>query len=439
LKPNKARYIVDKLFDLSSDDEFSKYLLMKFEKNKKIYKYCPIDIKKEVKDNYSIINLINKNVYLSMPSEFNDPFDASMGLSDQVIYDQLMLGMLNDKYLENSSVDKIKFSRNDLDTYSKFKATVNEMDESLFKDIFSYYAVTEQRYNELIRMRSNEQGKEIMLKVLSDKVFSKQLFSHLVNPDLYSEKNIDNLTGLLNEDNLRKLTDPSVQIPLISTDQKDNLFDKNVLYSQVESFGMDRSIVDEAVNKMNQTLADLSIKMANYIDNSIGVSCFSETHDHALMWGHYANKHKGFCVEYDFDSLVESNPKIAAQIVPVIYTDVRPIIDKNIVSSFSIKDKKLEAAVNANRYFTRALVTKSKIWRYEKEWRIISKVSDGREVSFDCVSSIYLGAKASSELIEFMKEHCFKEKINLYQYSIDIKTYKINLTTIYSNEVRLEE
>ena len=439
MKPSKAKYVVDKLFDVKNDEDFSRYLAMKFENNKKIYKYCPIDWSKEFEKNYSIINLINSNIYISIPSEFNDPFDASMGLSEEVIYDQLMLGMLNEQYLDNSSVDNIRITKKDLSTYANFTTTVDLMECSLIKDIFSYYAVSEQRYNDLVRMRSNEKGKDIMLKVLSDKEFSKRLFSHLINPDLYSETNIDKLVVLLNEDNIKKLSDPSVKIPLISANQKENLFNKDILYSQVERFGMDKSIVDGVIDKMQQTLADLSMKMSEYIDLNIGISCFSETHDHELMWSHYANKHKGFCIEYDMDLLTKNNPKFAGQLIPVIYTDTRPIIDKNIISSFSIKDKKVEAAIDANKYFTKALVTKAKIWRYEKEWRVISKATDGREISFDCITGIYLGAKASSELIEFMKELCFKEKINLYQYSIDIKTYKLNLATIYTNEVRLEE
>jgi hypothetical protein len=30
------------------------------------------------------------------------------------------------------------------------------------------------------------------------------------------------------------------------------------------------------------------------------VACFTEERDATLMWGHYAEEHKGFCVEYDF-------------------------------------------------------------------------------------------------------------------------------------------
>ena len=32
---------------------------------------------------------------------------------------------------------------------------------------------------------------------------------------------------------------------------------------------------------------------------SIGCCCFSEKNDHILMWSHYGNGHRGFCLEFD--------------------------------------------------------------------------------------------------------------------------------------------
>ena len=427
MKPSKAKYIVDKLFEITNNKDLAGYLNTKFSKNKKIYKYCPINESIKIEDNYSIINLIKRNIYLSRPSEFNDPFDSSMGLSEQVIYDQLMLGMLNEKYLDNSSIDNLKIKRDDISTFTKFTKTVQNMDVSLLKDIFSYYSVSEERYKDLLMMRSKGNDNEIFLSLFSDKDFTKRFFRNLINPDIYSESNINKITDFLTVENIKKLIEPSVQIPLISANQKENLFNKDAFYSQVESFGLDKRIVDEVTDKMHQSLADLSVKMAEYIDLNIGISCFSETNNHALMWGHYSSKHKGFCIEYDMDILMGNNPEIASLLIPVIYSENRPIIDKNVISSFNIKDGKLEVATNANRYFTRALVTKSRIWRYENEWRIISKVRDNREINFDCVSGIYLGAKASQQLVDYMKKYCREEEIELYQFSVDIKIYKLNL------------
>ncbi len=34
---------------------------------------------------------------------------------------------------------------------------------------------------------------------------------------------------------------------------------------------------------------------------SIGVICFSSNYDNILMWSHYANNHKGICIEFDLN------------------------------------------------------------------------------------------------------------------------------------------
>lgn len=30
------------------------------------------------------------------------------------------------------------------------------------------------------------------------------------------------------------------------------------------------------------------------------IACFTESNDNSAMWGHYADSHRGFCIEYDF-------------------------------------------------------------------------------------------------------------------------------------------
>lgn len=43
-----------------------------------------------------------------------------------------------------------------------------------------------------------------------------------------------------------------------------------------------------------------------------GVSCFSEKVDDLLMWGHYAEGHRGFCLE--FDTSLEKMFQLAKQV-----------------------------------------------------------------------------------------------------------------------------
>lgn len=57
----------------------------------------------------------------------------------------------------------------------------------------------------------------------------------------------------------------------------------------------------------------------NEIKDSIRVVCLSEVYNSMLMWSHYAQNHKGFCIEYEFD---ESNT-FYKHLHPIIYTKER--------------------------------------------------------------------------------------------------------------------
>ncbi|WP_349393654.1 DUF2971 domain-containing protein, partial [Clostridium perfringens] len=67
--------------------------------------------------------------------------------------------------------------------------------------------------------------------------------------------------------------------------------------------------IDKAHNKL---IEDSSKNLLN----SLLICSFSECKDNILMWSHYSNCHKGFCIEYDFSKLIKSR----ALVLPVIYS-----------------------------------------------------------------------------------------------------------------------
>ena len=95
------------------------------------------------------------------------------------------------------------------------------------------------------------------------------------------------------------------------------------------------------------------------LKDTTGVSCLSESKDSLLMWAHYANNHRGFCVEYD---LLEINRSLRFTAVPVIYSEEKTCFDFFDPQSIGKDTWKL---------FIQSLTSKSPEWRYEKEWRII--------------------------------------------------------------------
>lgn len=116
----------------------------------------------------------------------------------------------------------------------------------------------------------------------------------------------------------------------------------------------------------------------NKIKPGFRVCCFTKTYDSLLMWGHYAEGMKGVCLKFDFSGYSEG-------FLNVKYEDK--------VQSFSFWDH----VENRNGYILDMHSTKSKVWSYEKEVRLVKDKSSVmgyydkdtlKEVIFGCKTSI---------------------------------------------------
>jgi hypothetical protein len=89
------------------------------------------------------------------------------------------------------------------------------------------------------------------------------------------------------------------------------------------------------------------------------VLCLSEKQDDILMWSHYADKHKGFVLQFD-KSRIDSWRYCS----PVIYQGQYPTFKEFIP---------LIHRLDLHKLF---LLRKSKHWDYEHEWRVIIDLGD---------------------------------------------------------------
>ncbi|MDO4332786.1 MAG: DUF2971 domain-containing protein [Eubacteriales bacterium] len=122
------------------------------------------------------------------------------------------------------------------------------------------------------------------------------------------------------------------------------------------------------------------------LQRTVFIACFSERPDSLLMWGHYANNHRGICVGYDLKKLIENY-----DCLPVIYEEELP---QNINNAHILKDT----------------LTKYRDWEYEKEWRIIKTDENirgdrGKIIDFVKPKKIILGCKNNDFLWDTHKEN----------------------------------
>jgi len=139
---------------------------------------------------------------------------------------------------------------------------------------------------------------------------------------------------------------------------------------------------EKAVEMMEDALANpvTRAQMAGWRENleEVGVLSLTERPDDMLMWAHYANSHRGYCLEFDATTL----PFLLSY--RVYYSEERPI--------FRLFD--------ANRVdiIKRTLLHKADFWKHEREWRMVGPAKIG-PVGFpqQALKSIIVGAGIADE------------------------------------------
>jgi len=185
---------------------------------------------------------------------------------------------------------------------------------------------------------------------------------------------------------------------IISTDSSnelENLKDKlfiNFLKLELTKSESNEKSYQNAINKTIDFEYKNSVRL---IYDKIRISCFTQTPYSMLMWSHYANNHKGFCIEYKWSDDYKKYSDIINNIFPVIYTDSR----KNLVDFFISLDEgnhKKEDLWNIYKY---GLLSKSLDWKYQKEWRLLTyeNAKNDYNYRFFDINKIYLGCKMEKE------------------------------------------
>ncbi len=184
----------------------------------------------------------------------------------------------------------------------------------------------------------------------------------------------------------------------------------DIFKTSSEMFGVDLKNTIEPI----EGLMDYSIYT---LLNPLKIACFSEVNDSILMWSHYTDNHKGFCVEYDFNKINDIN--IINDLYPVFYKKSLFDIADIFFKSYTKKEiDKLE--------FLSPILTKNKEWAYEKEWRYISSEDKYILNIQKQPQNIYLGSRINDKnknaIISLFKD----SDTHIFQMTPDKSQFKLN-------------
>lgn len=143
--------------------------------------------------------------------------------------------------------------------------------------------------------------------------------------------------------------------------------------------------------------------------SSKGIYSFSLAHTNVLleplMWSHYADEHRGVCLEYilpgnfitseSMNSNEDEKNDISAQGC-VEYKE------NELINSVINAQQDYEALIRI--LLEKYLLTKSPSWSYEKEARLVFKKSGAIKIPREALYRIHFGIRASASDIELIKK-----------------------------------
>ena len=376
-------------------------------------------------------NLVNNVIHLSRPSAFNDPFDCTIGFSiekvvdklvEQEIVNQLQNGLLNP--YQKSWIKKFISSR------------INKDKKNYSSKLFGYLISLKKKISKDSALQ--EQDLIPFTKAIASDKELIQNFEDVIS--LMGDKNELSIQNVANEAMNNKV---NYELKDLINNHIDNfndginfmkaLYDSKSLYEIIDicaKYGYEDMIkMQESIKNFKEKSEILLEKLKEAIDKNFYMVCFSQTYDNILMWSHYAKKHTGFCVEYDFSR--SSQKSIYSLLSPVIYSNKRPSLSDEIIKCFS-EDGKLIADENMLYKMYLSLLTKSDLWKYEQEWRLIilSNRDDeypNNNIVDPIISKVYLGARISKEDEKRVLEIANKKGVEVKKLELDEEKYSLHL------------
>ena len=184
------------------------------------------------------------------------------------------------------------------------------------KSIFKYCDFSQDKETELIYSLENLKKQQVWLSnplSFNDPFDSSVAFDANTIINEIAKQNIRFIESTLNDFTEEELSKEIRQIILKSQKPFDEL--NKYLPSILGVDGM-KQINSMYEQMYNQGCQDFNTRYKSQLK----VSCFSESNNSLLMWGHYADKHQGFCVEYDL-SLVKQEDNFKKYLFDVKYVD----------------------------------------------------------------------------------------------------------------------
>ena len=418
--------------------------------NRPYFKYCYVcEDSKRTEDtiDYNIDNFERDELFFQDPALFNDPFDCYMGFSQNQMMKDLLIDNMRKQgkytpqmrkainlFFGNDTEKEISIEDMSNDEIKVFiSALIPTISSSLAEVEMGQKCISELTKDENIHLFVKLTKNQLTVadqQAIIDILFSNETYREYTKSSIENPEHSEWIIRAAQHDmKLRVETNPNSFMNGDGTDAFQS-FDFFEMLLKAATGGEVLPELAEVKQKFSEASNSAMVKCRKMISEKCRVTCLSERMDSPLMWSHYANKHFGFCLEYDFThTMVKRYPDLnmaKIMLLPVIYSEKRPLLSRVLTNSKIMlpyyKTGKMPIEVVESIVY--GLLFKSLDWSYEREWRIIGMDMEKPTMKLPSARKVFLGANmeesARTRVIEIAK----KKHIPVYQMMLSSDRYK---------------
>ncbi len=182
--------------------------------------------------------------------------------------------------------------------------------------------------------------------------------------------------------------------------------------SSQEALHKSQIIRDIPITELEKLLEKLRDDIQSILRNELGILSLSAKNDSILMWSHYSDYHRGFCIEF---KRTLDNPLSKA--MPVEYYEEYP--------NFNYFDDL------PGKICLRMILIKAFVWSYEVEWRGIQKANTEMGYTDDMITGIIFGLRMpedhKNKIYQILQD---KKHIKFYQAELLPRKFKLAITEV---------
>jgi len=212
---------------------------------------------------------------------------------------------------------------------------------------------------------------------------------------------------------------------------KVGMFEANKMMLSITRYFV-RMLPKEEMGKAKEEFTKQVTERIKNVRSSVLMSCFSKRYDSTLMWSHYADKHRGVCIEFERpDNFSDVKYKSVREPFDLIGVTKRCLAYMLAGNEINYSDLHLINKISS------PLLTKSEDWEYEQEVRCIftsfTSLEELEMLDFDkylyfmptMIRKVYLGVNMPEEDKTEIERICKKMKIEVVNTKLSDDEYKI--------------